>query len=211
MSQSKDKIFRRTESGDAEIRQRSLSLSNAEQMVLLSVGGETKYADLKHEFERDEALEFERSFSALLDKGFIAEVRGSSSFSNSDLANAHIERFGSEEFFSSSMDPLSSGSGLVVDTRSNSMRSVNLKKKKQESVYDVDIPLSLELDTSLRLKKSKRSSKLVQVFPDPDVPKKRRRSRRPKAPPVSKWQMWVYGGVTVFGVLMILVALLTKL
>jgi hypothetical protein len=211
LSQSKDKIFRRTESGEAEIRQRSQSLSNAEQMVLLSVGGETKYADLKREFEKDEAIEFERSFSALLDKGFIVEAPVSSSFGNSDLTHAQIERFGSEEFFSSSMDPLSSGSGLVVDTRSNSMRSVNLKKKKQESVYDVDIPLSLELDTSLRLKKSKRSSKLVQVFPDPGVPKKRRRSKRPKVSPVSKWQMWVYGGLTVFGVLMILVALLTRL
>ncbi len=211
MSQSKDKIFRRTESGDAEIRQRSLSLSNSEQMVLLSIGAETKYADLKREFERDEAIEFERSFSSLLDKGLIVEGGQSLSFNSFNPRVAQEQKFSSEEFFSSSMDPLSSGSGLVVDTRSNSMRSVNLKKRKQESVYDVDIPLSLELDTSLRLKKSKRSSKLVQVFPDPDVPKKRRRSKRPKAPPASKWQMWLYGGVTVFGVLMILVALLTKL
>lgn len=211
MSQSKDKIFRRTKAGELEIRQRSLSLSNSEQVVLLSIGGEAKFADLKREFEKDEAIEFERSFSSLLDKGLIVEGGESLSFNSFNPRVVQEQKFSSEEFFSSSMDPLSSGSGLVVDTRSNSMRSVNLKKKKQESVYDVDIPLSLELDTSLRLKKSKRSSKLVQVFPDPDVPKKRRRSKRPKAPPVSKWQMWVYGGVTVFGVLMILVALLTKL
>jgi hypothetical protein len=209
LSQSRDKIFRRTELGDAEIRQRSLLLSNEEQMILLSIGGETKYADLKREFEKDEAIEFESGFAELLDKGLIVERRESSSVNKSDLTTAQIERFGSEEFFSSSMDPSNSGSGLVVDTRSNSMRSVNLRKKKQqESVYDVDIPLSLELDTNLRLKKSKRSSKLVQVFPDPSAPKKRRRSKRPKAPPVSKWQVWVYGGVAVFGVLMILIALL---
>lgn len=211
MNQFKDEIFCRTESGEAEIRQRSLSLSKAEQMVLLSIGGEAKYADLKREFEKDESTEFELNFSALLDRGLIVERRESPSFNNSDLMTAQIEKFSSEEFFSSSMDPLNSGSGLVVDTRSNSMRSVNLKKKKQESVYDVDIPLSLELDANLRLKKSKRSNKLVQVFPDPPVPKKRRRSKRPKAPPVSKWQMWIFAGLTVFGILMVLIALLTKL
>jgi hypothetical protein len=211
LSQSKDKIFCRTESGEAEIRQRSLSLSKSEQMVLLSIGGEARYADLKREFEKDESTEFELNFSALLDRGLIVERRESPSFSNSDLMTAQTEKFSSEEFFSSSMDPLSSGSGLVVDTRSKSMRSVNLKKKTQESVYDVDIPLSLELDTNLRLKKSKRSNKLVQVFPDPAVPKKRRRSKRPKEPPVSKWQMWIFVGLTVFGILMVLIALLTKL
>ncbi|WP_395005545.1 hypothetical protein [Undibacterium sp.] len=211
MNQSKDKIFRRTESGEAEIRDPGQSLSNAERMILLFIVGEKKYADLKREFEKDESTEFELNFSALLDKGLVVERLDSSSFNNSDLMTSQIEKFGSEEFFSSSMDPLNSGSGLVVDTRSNSMRSVNLKKKKPESVYDVDIPLSLELDANLRLKKSKRSNKLVQVFPDPAVPKKRRRSKRPKAPPVSKWQMWVFGGLTVFGILMILIALLIKL
>lgn len=208
MSQSKGKVFRRTELGEAEIRQRSLSLSKAEQMILLSIGGDTKYADLEREFEVDDAVDFQRTLAALLDRGFIVAVHDSPSFSDSSLMSGQIEKFGAEEFFSSSMDPLNSGSGLVVDTRSNSMRSVNLKKvKQQESVYDVDIPLSLELDTNLRLKKLKRSSKLVQVFPDPGVAKKRRRSRRPKEVPVSRWQVWLYGGLAVFGVLMILIAL----
>jgi hypothetical protein len=208
LSQFKDEIFRRTELGDAEIRHRRLSLSKAEQMVLLSVGVETKYADIKREFDKDESLVFQQTFEALLAKGLIAEKEYSPSFHHSDLMTAQTEKFNNEEFFSSSMDPLHSGSGLVVDTRSNSMRSVNLKKKKQESVYDVDIPLSLELDTSLRLKKSKRSNKLVQVFPVPEQQKKRRRSKRPKAVPVNRWQLRIYLGLTVVGVLLVLLALL---
>lgn len=210
MSQFKDEIFLRTELGDAEIRQRRLSLSKVEQMVLLSVGVETKYADIKREFDKDESLVFQQTFEALLAKGLIAEKEYSPSFHHSDLMTTQIEKFNNEEFFSSSMDPQHSGSGLVVDTRSNSMRSVNLKKKKQESVYDVDIPLSLELDTSLRLKKSKRSNKLVQVFPAPEQQKKRRRSKRPKVVPINRWQLRIYLGLTVTGVLLALLALLLK-
>jgi hypothetical protein len=208
LSQFKDEIFRRTELGDAEIRQRRLSLSKAEQMVLLSVGVETKYADIKREFDKDESLVFQQTLEALLVKGLIVEKEYSPSFHHSDLMTAQIEKFNNEEFFSSSMDPLHSGSGLVVDTRSNSMRSVNLKKKKEESVYDVDILLSLELDTSPRLKKSKRSNKLVHVFPVPEQQKKRRRSKRPKALPSNRWQLRIYLGLTVVGVLLVLLALL---
>lgn len=211
MNQFKDEVFRRTEIGDAEIRQRSLSLSKAEQTLLLSVDGEHSFHELKREFAQDTSLDFQKTWDSLLSKDLITHQPRASLLNNSDLMAAQIEQFNSEEFFSSSMDPLHSGSGLVVDTRSNSMRSVNLKKKKQESVYDVDIPLSLELDTNLRLKKSKRNKKLVQVFPVPEKTKKRRRSKRPPAPPVNQWQFRIYVGLTVLGLLLIAGALFSSL
>ncbi|MFA9275419.1 MAG: hypothetical protein ACEQSE_11160 [Candidatus Aquirickettsiella gammari] len=218
MSQFKENIFRRTELGEAEIHQRSLVLSRAEQVVLLAVDGQSTYAELQMEFADDSSLEFDKIIDALQKKALIHVLTSESQTSPSadvDPVAAQIENFDKEDFFSSSLDPLHSGSGLVVDTRANLMRSVNLKKKdqekKQDSVYDVDIPLYLELDTNLRLEKEKRKSKLVQVFPDPDRPKKRRRSKRPKVPPPSKWPMRIYMGLTGIGLFLVLVAVLLKM
>ncbi len=211
LNQFKDDVFRRTELGEAEIRQRNLPLSKAERTILVSVDGELSFQKLRQEFAQDSSLDFQGTWESLVSKGLIADQSRSALSTNSDLMAAQIEKFNSEEFFSSSMDPLHSGSGLVVDTRSNSMRSVNLKKKKQESVYDVDIPLSLELDTNLRLKKSKRNKKLVQVFPVPEKTKKRRRSKRQPAPPVNQWQFRIYVGLTVLGLLLIVGALFSSL
>lgn len=214
MSQFKENIFQRTELGEAEIHQRSLVLSRAEQVVLLAVDGRSTYAELQMEFANDSSLEFDKIIDALQKKALIhvhASDSKTSLSAEGDPISAQIENFDKEDFFSSSLDPLHSGSGLVVDTRANLMRSVNLKKKKQDSVYDVDIPLSLELDTSLRLEKEKRKSKLVQVFPDPDKPRKRRRSKRPKAPPPSKWPMRIYMGLTGIGLLLVLIAMLFKM
>lgn len=214
MSQFKENIFRRTELGEAEIRQRSLVLSRAEQVILLAIDGQLTYAELQMEFANDSSLEFEKVIDALQKKALIHVLASESETSppaDVDSLSVQIENFDKEDFFSSSLDPLHSGSGLVVDTKANRMRSVNLKKKKQDSVYDVDIPLSLELDTSLRLKKEKRKSKLVQVFPEPDKPKKRRRSKRPKAPPPSKWPMRIYMGLTGIGLLLVLIAVLFKM
>lgn len=211
LSQHKGEVYQRTETGEAEIRQRAMSLSKAEQMVLLSINGKASFDVLRREFEKDDSLDFQKSVDSLLSKGFIVRDSSVPLFNDSDLMTAQVEQFSSEEFFSSSMDPLHSGSGLVVDTRSNSMRSVNLKRKKQESVYDVDIPLSLELDTSQRLKKSKRSSKLVEVFPNPEKRKRRRRSKRPATQSVNRWQLWIYVGLTVIGLALVLIALLAEI
>lgn len=214
MSQFKEHIFQRTELGETEIHQRSLVLSRAEQVVLLAVDGQSTYAELQMEFANDSSLEFDKIIDTLQKKALIhvlASESGTSPSAEGDPISAQIENFDKEDFFSSSLDPLHSGSGLVVDTKANLMRSVNLKKKKQDSVYDVDIPLSLELDTSLRLEKEKRKSKLVQVFPDPDKPRKRRRSKRSKAPPPSKWPMRIYIGLTGIGLLLVLIAMLFKM
>ncbi|MFZ6818878.1 hypothetical protein [Undibacterium sp. Ji22W] len=221
MSQSRvsdtDKKIRRTEKGEAEIKQRSLGLPKLAQVILLSIDGETTYAELLREFADESVAEVELSVDELLVKDLIVEdVTVAEEYTpllidNSDLMSAHIESFDSDEFFSSSLDPLHSGSGLVVDTGTNTMRSVNLKKKKQQSVYDVDIPLSLELDTNLKLKKEMRKSKLVQVFPVPEKTKKRRRSKRPKAPPINKWTMRIYIGLTGLGLLLVLIALVVKM
>jgi hypothetical protein len=214
LSQFTNKVFCRTELGEAEIRQRTLALSRAEQVVLLAINGESNFAELQMEFANDSSIEFEKSIESLLQKALIK------SQSYQELTNAAADfgagsvdsaSFSSEDFFSSSLDPLHSGSGLVVDTKAKSMRSVNLKKKPQESVYDVDIPLSLELDTKLRLKKEKRQSKLVQVFPNPERPKKRRRSKRPKAEPVNPWPMRIYIGLTAIGLLLVAAAILSHL
>lgn len=213
MNQFKDKVFRRTELGNAEIRQRTLALSRPEQVVLLATNGDLTYAELEMEFANDSSIDFEKIVQSLVEKALIKAFAFDAvkKVEHTEVASISTDNFSSDDFFSSSLDPLHSGSGLVVDTKTKSVRSVNLKKKKQESVYDVDIPLSLELDTKLRLKKEKRQSKLVQVFPEPPKPKKRRRSKRPKTPPMSKWPMRIYIGLTVIGLLLVAAAVLSKL
>lgn len=213
LSQFKDKVFRRTELGDAEIRQRTLALSRPEQVVLLATNGELAYTELEMEFANDSSIDFERIIDSLVEKGLIKVF---SFDGRKEVKEAAVEpnsnnHFASDDFFSSSLDPMQSGSGLVVDTKTKSVRSVNPKKTRQESVYDVDIPLSLELDTKLRLKKEKRQSKLVQVFPEPPRAKKRRRSKRPKVEPVSKWPMRIYLGLTIIGLLLVASAILSSL
>lgn len=210
-----DKIFQRTELGEAEIRQRNLPLSRAEQVVLLAIDGQLSYSQLQLEFVNDSSIEFEKVIEDLMKKELASPVKEKSSQVSSSgsiqTTSFEVPSSADDDFFSSSMDPMNSSSGLVVDTKTKSMRSVNLKNKKQESVYDVDIPLSLELDTKLRLKKDKRKSKLVQVFPEPEKPKKRRRSKRPVAPPASKWPMRIYIGLTAIGILLVLMAVAVKM
>lgn len=216
LSRAKDSVFKRSKLGEEEIRLRGLGLSRAEQLVLLMIDGEKAFPQLQQEFAEDEAIELEVLLESLLAQFLIEVVVDNKSdipfSSNSNLSAVQLDSFTQEEFFSSSLDPLSSlhsGSGLIVDTGANSMRSVNLRKKKPEEVDDVDIPLALELDTNLRLKNDKRKSKLVQVFPVPERPKKRRRSKRAMPLPVSKWPMRIYVFLTVIGVLLLLIALVS--
>ncbi|MBR7745812.1 hypothetical protein [Undibacterium baiyunense] len=203
MSQFTNKVFCRTSLGDAEIRQRDLDLSRSEQLVLVAVDQEIIYATLAKALEQDDALDLDSVLVALLGRGLIKEVVESVSAEKSNM----VGKLGLDEFYSSSLDPLHSGSGLMVDTRNNFVRSVQKHPYKQASMDDVDIPLSLELDTKLRIKKEKRKSKLVQVFPEPPKPKKRRRSKRTKVVPVSKWPMRIYAGLTILGVILLVFAL----
>ena len=211
LGELKNKVFRRTNLGDAEIRNRNLELSRPEQLVLLAVDRDLSYVDLQHVFEGDGAIDLDAVAAALIGKDLLVAIPGEVVVEQGmkmrrDIG-AQADDLNADEFFSSSLDPLHSGSGLVVDTRANFMRSVKQRKKEAESVYDIDIPLSLELDTKLRIKKEKRSSKLVQVFPEPEKPKKRRRSKRAKPVPVSKWPMRIYIALTAVGLILVLLAL----
>ena len=208
MSQFTNKVFCRTSLGDAEIRQRDLGLSRSEQLVLVAIDQEIGYAQLAKAFVQDETIDLDAVLTALLGRGLLSEIAEGV---RSDMSNANkkldTNDFDLDEFYSSSLDPLHSGSGLMVDTRNSFVRSVQRPQQHQTSIDDVDIPLSLELDTKLRIKKEKRKSKLVQVFPEPPKPKKRRRSKRAKVVPVSKWPMRVYTGLTILGVILLVLAL----
>jgi hypothetical protein len=201
-------VFCRTGLGDTEIRLRDLGLSRSEQLVLVAVDQEIAYATLAKAFEQDDALDLDSVLVTLLGRGLINEVVETVRVGTSNVkSNPGANKLDPDEFYSSSLDPLHSGSGLMVDTRNNFVRSVQKHPYKQASMDDVDIPLSLELDTKLRIKKEKRKSKLVQVFPEPPKPKKRRRSKRAKVVPVSKWPMRIYAGLTILGVILLVFAL----
>ncbi|MBI3713092.1 MAG: hypothetical protein HY253_09050 [Burkholderiales bacterium] len=198
MDQFNDHIFRRTELGDKEIRERILPLSKVEQTALVAIDGETNYQRLGKRFEPEEQLVFERAIASLLEKNLIA-VR-------SDESTVVDVK---DDFFSSSLTSDNPVSGLVVDTKAKSVLAVN-KKKHRMPETEVDLLLPLELPPTGRDNKGKpRVNKLVQVFPQPPAPKKKR--RRKAAPvPENKWLMRAYVGMAFLGIVLVLAALLFK-
>lgn len=205
--QSSDKVFRRTIVGDCEIRDRNLPLSKIEQTVLLSVDGEASYLQLSQRFEQKESAEFEMAMDSLLRQGLIEPMEVLPLSSHTDLLKADISSFEAEDFFSSSGDPMHSGSGLVVDTRSNTMRSVNVKKTKADDSLEVDLFIPLTDGDGVD-RKSKRMQKLVEVYPDPSKQKRKKRRKRKELPPENKWVMRVYLGLIGAGVFAVFVAVL---
>jgi hypothetical protein len=207
LDQSSDKIFRRTIVGDSEIRERSLPLTKIEQTVLVSVDGEASFLQLSQQFEAHESAAFEMAMVSLLQKGLIEPMEVPALHSHTDLLKAEIAGFEAEDFFSSSGDPMHSGSGLVVDTRNNTMRSVNAKKPEADDLAEVDLFIPLgEEDTGGR--KKKRMQKLVEVYPDPSKQKRRKRRKRVEPPPQNKWILRVYLGLIALGLIAVLGALL---
>lgn len=199
LNQFNDKIFRRTELGDQEIRERTLPLGKVEQTVLVAVDGETNYQRLGKRFEPEEQLVFEQAIESLLAKDLIA-VR-------SEIKSLELDA--QDDFFSSSMGAENTASGLVVDTKSKSMRAAS-KKPHRMPETEVDLLLPLELPPAGRDNKGRaRVSKLVQVFPQPPAPKKKRR-RKEKPAPENKWLMRAYIGLAVLGVLLVLAAVLLR-
>lgn len=209
------RLFRRTETGNAELRDRGQSLTKFERTLLLSVDGELTYPDLSKLFESSELPDFERAINTLQEKALIEVLVDPKREAelHTDLLQSNIEEFNSDEFFSGSLRPMQQGSGLVVDTHANKMKSVNLKKR-DFSVHE-SFELSLGLDEDVKDKKAKRkTNKLVQVFPEPEKPKRsksRSRSRsnaqRKEKPPENKWVFRVYVGLMVGGALVALFSL----
>jgi hypothetical protein len=178
-----------------------------EQTVLLSVDGEASYMQLAQGFELKESAEFEMAMDSLLRQGLIEPLEVPSLHSHTDLLKADISGFEAEDFFSASGDPMHSGSGLVVDTRNNTMRSVNAKKSKLDDSLEVDLFIPLgEADGDGR--KSKRVQKLVEVYPDPSKQKRKKRRKRKEAPPENKWIMRTYLGLVGAGIFAVVVAIL---
>lgn len=192
--------------GDSEIRERSLPLTKTEQTVLVSVDGEASYLQLSQQFEEREFAEFEMAMVSLLQKGLIEPMEVPALNSHTDLLKADIAGFEAEDFFSSSGDPMHSGSGLVVDTRSNTMRSVNAKKAETDDAeVDLFIPLA---DEDAGGRKKKRMQKLVEVYPDPSKQKRKKRRKRAAPPPENKWIFRAYLALIGLGLIAVLAAVL---
>lgn len=207
LNQANDKIFRRTIVGDSEIRERTLTLTRTEQTVLLSVDGEASFLRLSQHFAVGESAEFEMAMDSLLRKGLIEPLEEVAFHSHTDLLKAEIAGFETEDFFSSTGNGLHTGSGLVVDTRNNSVRSVNGRRGALKGSDEVDlfIPLAGE---ELGGRKKKRMQKLVEVYPDPSKQKRSKRRKRAAAPPENKWFFRVYLALIAAGLLAVVVALL---
>lgn len=206
LNQANDKIFRRTIVGDSEIHERTLTLTRTEQTVLLSVDGEASFLQLSQHFAAGESAEFEMAMDSLLRKGLIEPLEVAFD-SHTDLLKAEIVGFETEDFFSSTGNGLHTGSGLVVDTRSNSIRSVNGRRSTSNGLDEVDlfVPLAGE---ELGGSKKKRMQKLVEVYPDPSKQKRSKRRKRSTAPPENKLFFRVYMALIAAGLLAVVVALL---
>jgi hypothetical protein len=209
LAEINSKLFRRTELGNAELRERVLSLNKFEQTLLLAVDGETSLIELGRLFQSSELSEFDEAIHNLQGKSLIELVQDvvAKSVAQGDLLKSNIEEFDVDNF-SGSLQPLHQGSGMVVDTRANKMKSLNLKNR-DFSVHE-SFELSLGLDDELKDKKTKRlKKKLVQVFPDPEKIKKRKRSKRKvELVPDNKWKLRAYIGLIAGGILLAIFSML---
>lgn len=196
MSWTDDTIFRRSESGDQEIRERKLKLAKMEQIALVSVDGVSTVEVLLAQFDGQAKLEFQQALASLCKQALIDPL------AQLHMGGGHASV--DDEFFTSSMEGLDSGSGLVVDTHSNSMRSVRGKLEPAEDEVDLFIPL--EGPATSKSSKTKRVKKLVEVYPEPKPRKKKRKKK--ELPPENKWIMRAYIGLVVLGVIAIVIAVL---
>ncbi len=200
---SDDKIYVRTEIGEAEIRERRLPLSKNEQLVLVSIDGESSYLKLAASFSYDESSSFEMAMHTLLRLRLI-EARGNEQTvpGLTDFAKADIDDFTSSDFFSSTME--TSPSGVVVNTRTRTLQSVRAREEEEIEAMDVDIFLPLEFEDKLRKKKAKARApqKLVEVYPQPKAVKKKKRRKKVEVPPEAKWKLPLYVGLMLLGVVL---------
>lgn len=188
LSWTDDTLFKRSESGEKEIRERALQLSKMEQLVLVSVDGVSTVDSLVQPFDDGARADFRLSLENLLAKNLVEAV------ARLDAGNSV-----NDDFFSSSMGGVESGSGLVVDTKNNSMRSVRRKQASDE--VDLFIPLGEEEKTS----RKKRVKKLVEVYPAPRVVKKRK--KKLKKGPENRLLVGVYLALIGVGLVVILIAI----
>lgn len=147
-----ERIFRRTEVGNTEIRERILTLSKTEQTILVAIDGEATYAQLSSRFEVEETVAFEMAVEGLLAKGLIyadPPYDEPEPQLSEDLRKANIQGFDLDDFFSSSLDSMQTGSGLVVDTHKKTLRSVKPTRPSAAQAKAVDLFLPLELDVDL--------------------------------------------------------------
>lgn len=191
MSWTDDTIFKRTDAGDQEIRERALQLAKMDQIVLVSVDGASTVEVMLAPFDVDARNSFRDSVKSLLSLGLIEAL------ARLDMGAGDPT---TDDFFSSSMGGVESGSGLVVDTRNNSVRSVRQRLKQD------DVDLFIPLDGEEIPDKSKRVKKLVEVYPAPKAQKKKRKKVPP--PPQNKWVLRVYAALVVLGLVAVVAAIL---
>ncbi|WMW80667.1 hypothetical protein RF679_18815 [Undibacterium cyanobacteriorum] len=191
MSWTDDTIFKRTEAGDQEIRERALQLAKMDQIVLVSIDGVSTVELMLAPFDVDARNKFRESVKSLLGLGLIEAL------ARLDMGSGDPT---SDDFFSSSMGGVESGSGLVVDTKSNSVRSVRQRSKQD------DVDLFIPLDGEEIPDKSKRVKKLVEVYPAPKRQKKKR--KKSVAPPQNKWVLRAYIALLGLGLVVVIAAIL---
>lgn len=207
VQEMKKKIFRRTDLGNEELRSRSLNLSKEEQFLLLSIDGRVDEDMLTQQFAQDGVGGLALALEDLQQKKLIeilSEVGGVAK-GNVNIVSSLSD--GAEDFFSSSLNPFQGGSGLVVDTKTNSMRSMRHRKNKIQSEIDVDFYVPLEgADSEVEDKRRVRLQKLVEVYPNP-AQKKKKRKKPATPPPENKWFLRVYVGLILGGIIAVVFAI----
>ncbi len=188
--------------GNAAIRERALSLSKDDELVLLSIDGLTEVGELERDLKDDELSSFRGSISHLCQLELI-ELVPPSGFDPVVAVSGSPDL---DEFFSSSLHPVGGGSGLVVDTKANTMKTMRDKRGVVDADSSVDFLIPLDGVGTAGAEK-KRLQKLVEVYPNPSKSRKKKK-RQVETRPEKKWMVWVYVGVMVMGLLAVIFALM---
>jgi hypothetical protein len=218
LNQLIDKALRRTELGNVEVRARHLDLGRLERKLLSAIDGELEFEVLHKKFESEDSSEFSMAIIGLMEKQLIA-VEASNE--GATLVNDNVAAFAKDDFFSSSLDPMSNGSGTVVDTRKKSIQGVRLIPENpltevgRVKSEDVDVLLPLELESGESKDRNRSANEVVPTSTSTEASGGSRRSRKDKAAPaentdtaLKKLKANVYIVLVILGLLLIAAAIL---
>lgn len=184
-------IYQRTELGNAEIRQNRLGLSKIERLLLVLVDGVNHFADLKQQIKSKDVNLLEAALNTLLGQDLIYEVMFVAKGQVPDVVESELlDRFlqadrsdakihAQPTLTISNVEPGGNAkSGVLVDTGQQTVVPLRIG----EAGLDLYLPLgSEEIDIPPEIaaqKAARKKVKVVQVFPEPNVKKKKRRKKR---------------------------------
>lgn len=203
-------IFQRTDAGMAEIYLQEQDLPKSERLVLATVDGVSTYAELRAKLRIISRSRFNRALRELIKKGLLINASHSTGLAKPHALNPKV------------MDDFLRGGRADPVVYLSSDESVDSALRAQlELSTKMHVPLppsdavkpTVAAKPKVKVKSSRKPTKVVHNFPDlTDKDRRRRqRQRRKETPPQPAWKIYLPYLMLALGLILGLVPPLSKL